>query len=260
MLTFAFCGSGSTLIDKFERFELEADLKNGTPREARLGRWILLYGVLQVLSTLSVDVKSLKYTESVRYFLCTDLKRCPEWVTNGQAASLEAHQLRSWCWQRSWDPESVPNGPAELEGSSTSASEELDSTIIDGATLLQNDIRRIGEKIDGLGISREESRLDAHRELEIRRDNEKVMQGEFSTKTIDNSYRLTESDFNQRPIIPTRNPLRSRSGSSAQTSYSGSPNVEQVNAPYGYVPSPPQVFPMQPQEREHYQDDKGEWR
>ncbi|KAF1964826.1 hypothetical protein BU23DRAFT_397049, partial [Bimuria novae-zelandiae CBS 107.79] len=87
--------STNALIDRFEHFELGADLKTMTPREARLGRWVLLHGILQVLSTLSLDVQSLKHTDGVRYFLCTDLKRCPEWVTNGQAELLEASQLRS---------------------------------------------------------------------------------------------------------------------------------------------------------------------
>jgi hypothetical protein len=106
---------GSTLIDKFEQFEMTTDLKHTTPREARLGRWVLVYGILQVLSTLSVDVQTLKHTDSVRYFLCTDLKRCPAWVTSRQTAYLEASQTRSWCWQRSWDPAPTQTAPVELE-------------------------------------------------------------------------------------------------------------------------------------------------
>jgi hypothetical protein len=110
---------GSTLIDKFEQFEMTTDLKQTTPREARLGRWVLIYGILQALSTLSVDVQTLKHTDGVRYFLCTDLKRCPEWVTNGQTERLEASQKRSWCWQRSWDPAPTQTAPIELEASPT---------------------------------------------------------------------------------------------------------------------------------------------
>ncbi|PSN63131.1 hypothetical protein BS50DRAFT_458075, partial [Corynespora cassiicola Philippines] len=87
--------NGSTLIDQYERFELAADLSKSTPREARLGRWLLIYSALQVLSTLSVDVQSLKYTDNVRYFLCTDLRRCPDWVTAGQVERLESSQQRS---------------------------------------------------------------------------------------------------------------------------------------------------------------------
>ncbi|KAF2691636.1 hypothetical protein K458DRAFT_381481 [Lentithecium fluviatile CBS 122367] len=251
---------GSTLIDQFEKFELGADLKNTSAREARLGRWILLYGVLQVLSKLSVDVQSLKFTDGVRYFLCTDLKRCPEWVTNGQIEQLEAIQQRSFCWQRSWDPTILPGQPVELDGNSMAMGGELGTTTpdrndhdrngydrnLDGDTMLQNDIQRISEKIDNMGISRTESRLAAQREIEIRRENEKVMQEEFGNKRMDSTYRLTESDY-QRPIIPSRSPLRSPPGSSPQTpSYPGSPNVVPVNTPNGHgYPTSPQAYSVQ---------------
>jgi hypothetical protein len=204
--------TGSALIDAFERFELSADLKaNTTPHEARLGRWILLYGILQCLSTLSVDVLSLRHTDGVRYFLNTELKRLPEWVTNGEPEKLEAGQTRSWCWQRSWDPTPVVGAPVELDGESVGAVRsmgmgrpgEMDAVAAamargdtntsataysnpsrgmrrdsdytglpatanipttsnpntnnnashDGSARLQNDIRRIGEKIDHLSLS-----------------------------------------------------------------------------------------------------------
>ncbi|KAF2741295.1 hypothetical protein EJ04DRAFT_480562 [Polyplosphaeria fusca] len=189
--------NGNTLIDQFERYELAYELQGVTPRQARLGRWLLLYGALQVLSKLSVDTHGLKWTDSVRYFLCTDLKRMPDWVTNGQAEHMEASQQRSWCWQRSWDPTPIDGVPVELEGSSTSA---LGSEL-DGATMLESDIRRIGEKIDDMGRVRA---------LERKIENEKIKQDEFAmTKRVDDSYRLTESDFRARPLVPIRSPLRS---------------------------------------------------
>ncbi|EMD65609.1 hypothetical protein COCSADRAFT_307714 [Bipolaris sorokiniana ND90Pr] len=169
---------GSTLIDKCEQFELTTNLKQMSPREARLGRWVLLYGILQVLSTLSVDVQGLKYTDGVRYFLNTDLKRLPEWVSNGQAEHLEATQQQSWCWQRSWDPMPIPNAPVELEAplrnertnrfdnsrSVEAAGHSFPSPppqhalpppppSLDGSTLMQNEIQRLGEKIDNFSLS-----------------------------------------------------------------------------------------------------------
>ncbi|KAF2273689.1 uncharacterized protein EI97DRAFT_352564, partial [Westerdykella ornata] len=93
--------AGNTLIDSFERFELSSSTAapSISPRDARLGRWILLYGILQVLSTLSVDVRDLKWTQGVNYFLCADLKRCPEWVVGADGQkhmeAVEASQLRS---------------------------------------------------------------------------------------------------------------------------------------------------------------------
>ncbi|KAF2823287.1 hypothetical protein CC86DRAFT_384669 [Ophiobolus disseminans] len=179
----------STLIDKFEQFEMTTDLKNTTPREARLGRWVLLYGILQVLSTLSVDVHGLKHTEGVRYFLCTDLKRCPEWVLNNHISHLSARQTRSWCWQRAWDPAPTQTAPVELEAIQQSdpppvhTNNELSATRseaeaevepldlnsnnggLDGQTLLPNDMLHLT--------------LDS--KLALRRDNEKSIPTDFST-------------------------------------------------------------------------------
>lgn len=169
---------GSTLIDKFEQFELTTNLKQMSPREARLGRWVLLYGILQTLSTLSVDVQGLKYSDGVRYFLNTDLKRLPEWVANGQTEHLEAKQQHSWCWQRTWDPKPLPSIPVELEAplgngrtmryNSFRDAEAAGHTFLspppqhalpppppslDGVTLMQNEIQRLGEKIDNFSLS-----------------------------------------------------------------------------------------------------------
>lgn len=71
-----------------------------TPQEARLGRWALIYGVLQVLSLLSVDIHGLRHTTGVDYFLCTTLRGCPPWKDGRLPQNiLEASQLRSYCWE-----------------------------------------------------------------------------------------------------------------------------------------------------------------
>ncbi|KAI4691027.1 uncharacterized protein J4E88_002504 [Alternaria novae-zelandiae] len=219
--------NGSTLIDKFEQFELTTDLKHMSPREARLGRWVLLYGILQVLSTLSVDVQGLRHTDGVRSFLNTDLKRMPEWVSNGQIEHLEARQQRSWCWQRAWDPMPAQSAPVELEATSTNANERTNhhdhqearraeisahnfpspppqhalppppptavSHNLDGATLMQNDIRRLGEKINNLSLSHNAG-VHFRQEFERRRENEKVIQDEFH----DRKPRLQGETFGPR--------------------------------------------------------------
>ena len=262
-----------------------------TPREARLGRWVLLYGILQVLSTLSVDVQGLRHTESVRYFLCTDLKRCPEWVTNGQSDFLEATQQRSWCWQRSWDPTPIRNAPVELEATTFTAPQPRSRSNtqprnaeyapnstpppqrplppapldFEGATLMQNDIARISEKIDSLSVSHNASRM-LRQEYERRRENEKVMAGEFKSPRINDvgvdyrhlrteeAYRLAESEYANRPLPPIagtrdrereayvnrplpppRNPLRSPVPSGASTDLGGYP----FSAAETGFPSPP---------------------
>lgn len=181
--------------------------------------------------------------EGVRYFLCTDLKRCPEWVTNGRTDFLEANQQRSWCWQRAWDPTPILNAPVELEAATLpdrrSIPQETEAPNtqprnaeytqhpspppqrplpaspldLDGATLMQNDIARISEKIDSLSMSHNASRM-LRQEYERRRENEKVMAGEFKSPRsndvgvdyrhlrTDASYRLAETEYAARPLPP----------------------------------------------------------
>ena len=239
--------SGNSLIDQFEHFELAADLKNSTPREARLGRWILLHGILQVLSTLSVDVQSLKHTDGVRYFLCTDLKRCPEWVTNGQTDLLEASQQRSWCWQRAWDPTPIRGQPVELEARSVahaaavaSASEELDSTTLDGRTVLNHEIRRLGEKIDNMSVSasRDHDRMAVRRNLEARR-----LQAEYLAQKVE-QYRAGEGDYVSRPVVPNRSPLRSPGGTLVSPVERRMRGVEGRGGDEHGYPVSPQDFPV----------------
>ncbi|KAK3077600.1 hypothetical protein LTS18_009803 [Coniosporium uncinatum] len=80
---------------------------NLSPAEARLGRWVLLYGILQTLSTVSVDVEGLRYTEGCAYMLSCGLEGCPPWRVPGRDAEGvewarhgfgEAGQERSYCW------------------------------------------------------------------------------------------------------------------------------------------------------------------
>ena len=175
-----------------------------SPREARLGRWVLLYGILQVLSTLSVDVQGLRHTEGVRYFLNTDLKRMPEWVSNNQMEHLEATQQRSWCWQRTWDLMPTQSAPVELDATSihqrvnrypdSRNASRVDQSIpspppqqalppppSQGTTMIQDDIRRISEKIESLSLSHAAGE-HIRQAYERRRENEKVIQDEFNDR------------------------------------------------------------------------------
>ncbi|KAF2402973.1 hypothetical protein EJ06DRAFT_472442 [Trichodelitschia bisporula] len=91
----------NSLLDELGSYEKTTVLPpNITPADARLGRWILLYGILQVLSTISVDTAGLKYKAKVRYHLCPPLEGCPRW-RSPEAAPLmiEACQQRSYCWR-----------------------------------------------------------------------------------------------------------------------------------------------------------------
>ncbi|KAF2454258.1 hypothetical protein BDY21DRAFT_274619, partial [Lineolata rhizophorae] len=67
------------LIDNLIRYEKSLQLTGVSPPDARMGRWILLYGILQVVSTLAVDTEGLRY-KGTQYFLCPQLGGCPPWV------------------------------------------------------------------------------------------------------------------------------------------------------------------------------------
>ncbi|KAL1643109.1 hypothetical protein SLS58_005078 [Diplodia intermedia] len=104
------------LRDEFLEYEkaVAAELRDVPAADARLGRWLLLYGILQVLSTLSVDTEGLKYRTAgnadVQYFTSPSLDNCPPWPparslagtrrAHSSAVSTvrEASQRQSHCW------------------------------------------------------------------------------------------------------------------------------------------------------------------
>ncbi|KAF1982548.1 hypothetical protein K402DRAFT_424477 [Aulographum hederae CBS 113979] len=104
------------IIDELIKYEKSFHLSTEmNPQSARLGRWILLYGVLQILSTVSVDMTGLKYTKGCRYFLSCSLDGCPPWRVPGRnidgrrwtegSSIAEATQENSFCWltPRRWN-------------------------------------------------------------------------------------------------------------------------------------------------------------
>ncbi|KIW01518.1 uncharacterized protein PV09_06996 [Verruconis gallopava] len=87
------------LLESISTYEKSATTSTMTPSEARLGRWVLLYGILQVLSTISVDTVGLKYKDKVRYYINPSLEGCPPWRSPDAAPlMIEACQQRSYCW------------------------------------------------------------------------------------------------------------------------------------------------------------------
>jgi len=86
-------------VDALSTYEKTTHLNGVTPLHARLGRWLLLYPILQVLSIISVDTAGLKYRDKVSYFLCPRLEGCPPWRRHGLPHPyVEACQRRSYCW------------------------------------------------------------------------------------------------------------------------------------------------------------------
>lgn len=112
----------SDLIDAFVKFEKTDRVGEVDPSLARRARWVLIYGILQTLATVSVDAPSVRYRDGVSYHLSPQLKgaRIPPWAKKSKhtgASShhyLEAAHERSHCWV----------APITWTGSNTSASEE----------------------------------------------------------------------------------------------------------------------------------------
>ncbi|KAL6714790.1 hypothetical protein ACLMJK_007050 [Lecanora helva] len=87
------------LTEAFVRYEKTDDLDDTSALCARKARWMLLYGILQVLATLSVDTPDLAFTEGVTYFLNPRLKGAPPWKADEEAGFEEASPKLSYCWE-----------------------------------------------------------------------------------------------------------------------------------------------------------------
>lgn len=85
------------LVDSFVRFEKGDKIGEIDPAVARRGRWVLIYGILQILATVAVDDPHVRYLDKVPYHLNPRLNgmRIPPW---GTAAVDEACHELSYCW------------------------------------------------------------------------------------------------------------------------------------------------------------------
>ena len=86
------------LVTNFIRFEQTDMIEHLDPFEARRGRWVLIYGILQVLATISVDSPNLRYKEGAQYHLCPQMKGIVPWAERGTPPEEEAEHIRSHCW------------------------------------------------------------------------------------------------------------------------------------------------------------------
>lgn len=127
--------SESELIESFVKFEKTDRLGEVDPSLARRARWVMIYGILQTLASVSVDAPGVRYRDSVPYHLSPQLKgaRIPPWSKKtggsrhagaGRGALTDyieaAHEL-SHCWA----------APATWTASNTSASEEEENEGLD---------------------------------------------------------------------------------------------------------------------------------
>ncbi|KAI3319279.1 hypothetical protein HD806DRAFT_289260 [Xylariaceae sp. AK1471] len=95
----------SDLIESFVKFEKSDQVGAMDPFCARRGRWVLIYGILQTLASVSVDSPNVRYKDNVSYHLSPRLKgtRTPPWK-GVYSSTLEASHELSYCWvaPRTW--------------------------------------------------------------------------------------------------------------------------------------------------------------
>ncbi|KAI9794235.1 MAG: hypothetical protein M1816_006161 [Peltula sp. TS41687] len=89
---------GNELVEAYSRFEKSDQLGEVDPYQARRGRWILLYGVLQVLATIAPDTPNLRHTQDVLYYLNPRLRGTPPWREHNEPPPPEATHYDSYCW------------------------------------------------------------------------------------------------------------------------------------------------------------------
>lgn len=124
------------LIDAFVKFEKTDRVCEIDPSLARRGRWILIYGILQTLASVSADAPIVRYSEGVSYHLGPRLKgaRLPPWSKKGKQAPgiqpQEASHELSYCWlaPRTWNNS---NTSASEEGGADSQASDDNSSPID---------------------------------------------------------------------------------------------------------------------------------
>ena len=94
------------LVTNFIRFEQSDMVDSLDPYEARRGRWILIYGILQILATVSGDSPHLRYKEGAQYQLCPQMKGVVPWAERGSPPEEEANHKLSHCWTipTTWAP------------------------------------------------------------------------------------------------------------------------------------------------------------
>lgn len=83
----------SDLVDAFVRFEKTDRIGDVDPSLARRARWVLLYGILQTLASVSVDAPGVRYCEGVPYHLSPQLKgaRLPPWSSRKSTTTKHHH-------------------------------------------------------------------------------------------------------------------------------------------------------------------------
>ncbi|KAH8682723.1 hypothetical protein BX600DRAFT_373462, partial [Xylariales sp. PMI_506] len=92
----------SDLVESFVKFEKSDHISTIDPSAARRGRWVLIYAVLQVLASVSVDSPRMRYKDDVSYHLSPQPKgvKIPPWkgASSAMTAPHEGFHELSHCW------------------------------------------------------------------------------------------------------------------------------------------------------------------
>lgn len=148
----------SDLIDAFVAFEKRDKIGEVDPAIARRGRWVLLYGILQTLASISVDSRGIRYADGVPYHLSPRLKgtKIPPWkgaVTGTSARDEASHEL-SHCWMvpDTWLSNSgLSSGDESSAASSESRHERGDMASV-SATATATTASSMGSGDQGRGV------------------------------------------------------------------------------------------------------------
>lgn len=143
------------LVTNFIRFEQSDQVESLDPFEARRGRWLLIYGILQVLATVSVDSPNLRFKDGAQYHICPQMKGVVPWAERGSPPEEEAEHKRSHCWivPSTWEP-TIPKARPNTHkpilwgqfGDGRSRCESMDSVTLDRPVVKKQDTSSIGRK------------------------------------------------------------------------------------------------------------------
>ncbi|KAK6003225.1 hypothetical protein QM012_001070 [Aureobasidium pullulans] len=78
----------STFCKAFLNHEISTMQQKMDTHEGRLGRWIIVYCMMQLLSRVAVDIQGLHYTVGVEYHLNADLDGTPPWNIDDFPATM----------------------------------------------------------------------------------------------------------------------------------------------------------------------------
>ncbi|KAI2604104.1 uncharacterized protein GGS25DRAFT_448113 [Hypoxylon fragiforme] len=131
----------SDLIESFVKFEKADQVGIVDPFVARRGRWVLIYGILQTLASVSVDSPNIRYKDNVAYHMspCFNGAKAPPWKGASGPVAEARHEL-SHCWTvpRTWQQQAGSNnsggdsgGDSDADVSVTSRSRSRGGSISD---------------------------------------------------------------------------------------------------------------------------------